>query len=226
MPYPYGKRQRYYGRRRYPRRRYQRRNAGGSAWSTASRALSLATKVASMVNSEEKIIDATLSNYNIPNSGSLVVLNQCSQGDTDTTRDGDSIKMKNHNMRISLSMNPTGTTARIRLIVFMWKNASSAPVVTSILEAADVLSPKNQDLKYQSKILHDKVFQLDSSSDYSAYCDFFTDFKGPLGKYSHVQYNAASGTINTNGMYILMLSDQATLTPAISYYSRVQFYDN
>ena len=86
-----------------------------SALSTASRALSVAYGLKSIINSELKHYDESGTSTPDGASGSIVgILRGMAQGDTNNTFDGNSILCKSVQVRFSTNMNASATSTRVR----------------------------------------------------------------------------------------------------------------
>lgn len=196
--------------------------------STANKALRLARKVANLVNIEFKYKDTSLSQTAFDWSGSIATLNNPAQGQTDTTRIGDSIKVQSLKIRGTVN-NASGAniTSNCRLIVF-WDEQEQISTAADLLEntASTVtpFSPKHYDKRFRSIVLFDQMVTMSSvSGSNSAFRNF--EIELPIGK--HTQFSAASTTINTGALKFLYISDLVTSNlPTITYYARVFYTDD
>lgn len=198
----------------------------------ANKALQTALQVKSLVNAEHKYHDTNVG-LTTPTSSSIIqVLNSLAQGTTDSTRIGDSIKMTSLNVNFDAyhNFNSSSPTQNLRIIIFIWKKPSTAPTLDDILAPSSAasdryLAPKNYDKRFWSKILYDKTFKLNEGGSSSAGYKIHLDFS-KYKKYAHVQYAAASSSIDNNGLYMLTISGDATLAPALNYFARLKYLDN
>lgn len=188
----------------------------------AYKALRLARKVADAVNTEYKIFDTTVSSGGaIDYVGGLTTLNGISQGVSDSQRIGDSAKMQGHIIRGYITRNGADCIVRMMLI---WDEQNQANVTSDILETTSsvlsVLSPKNYDLRFRSKVLYDKAFTLTTNNP-------LIRVENVMSPNLHTQFNQSTNTIRTGALKLLLISNLTVSSlPTFTYFSRVSFTDN
>lgn len=199
--------------------------SGHSVLEKANKALNLASKVYRFVNTEIKFHDVTTTATAIPNTGTINGLSAVAQGDGQSTRDGDSLKPLHLTIRGSVTNNTTNNrTTLARIIVFRGKQENGVGFsATDILETSTVYSPKNYTDRFRTKILMDKVIPVPPNNN-NSYSPKLWNFSTKI--IGHVNYSAASTSIEDGGIYILYLSDQATNPPTMDYYARLTYVDN
>lgn len=190
---------------------------GGMAY----KALRLARKVADAVNIEYKHFDTESLGGAIDFTGGVAILNAMAQGASDQTRIGDSIKVQNNNIRFVMARN--GQDAQVRVIIY-WDDQNQITTLANLLQvsgtAASTLSPKNYDLRFRSKILHDQTYNI--TSNFSLVKDEVL-----LNIDAHTQFSAATTTINTGALKIAIVSNVSGVNlPTISYYNRCTYTDD
>lgn len=209
------------------RRSRSYRRAPRSSWAgTAYKALTLATKVASIVNSELKHYDEAVSLSPDSSVGSRTSpIRGMAQGDTNNTFDGNSILVKSFFIRGTISIGASATATRVRLAL-VWDTRPSSvlgtiPAWTDVFSAADVNAMMNIDDQIKRfKVLFDRTYTL--STVMGRLEIPFRIFK----KFSrHVKFNDSQVPI-LNDLILLSFSDEAANTPNIVGYSRLRFYDN
>lgn len=192
---------------------------GAKAGSMAYSALKIAKRLKDMVNTEYKYSDVT-DTASPTWTGYYALLNNISQGITDSTRVGDSCKLQNLTLRGSVTRN--GTDAHMRVMV-IWDKQNKASAASSILEttgtALATLSPKKYDTRFQTRVLKD--FRLHVTTDSP-----IKEFNMVIPINQHCQFDAASNTIDTGALRILLISDLGASVPIVAYYSRLTFTDN
>lgn len=156
--------------------------------------------------------------------GAIYNLTEITQGDSDSSRDGDSVTAMSYQIRFSATVGDNDNI--VRLVVFQWHDLNSLPSVGQILpytsSSLAVYAPYRHDTKPMFKILADKVLILDSD-DPIAYGKIFIS-KGFNRK---IQFNTPSGSTIHNGLYLLAVSNSGVVThPSISYVSRCRYKDN
>lgn len=215
---PYNKR----SYRRYRSRRYKRKpitygQIGSKIWRDVR-------WLKSVINVEKKYLDITFNNT-ISETENFQLLNGMQTGDTSSTREGQSIKCVVSFCRFYMTMNSSATTTQIRIMIFIdtQPNATTATSAELLASTTNILSPLTIGYGSRFKILCDKIFRLDTNKlnlEYKMY--------KKLG--FHTKYNSSNnGTIadiTKNAFYIMMVSDQATNTPTVSFWHRLRFIDN
>lgn len=222
-----------YKKRQYKRKRVQRSKYGflksaaraGLALAAPSAgvlALRMARRLKDMVNTEYKFYD--VNNASSPDyTGSLSTLNTPSQGQTDITRIGDSIKVQNLVIRGSIAVGGAANSLRMMIL---WDSQAKSSVTSDVLQYVGSVyapfSPKNYDKRFQTKILHDKVYTLVPNSD-SALRIF--DLVIPIDQ--HTQFEGGTSTINTGALKILLISATTVPSaPSVTYQARISYTDN
>lgn len=206
-------------RRRYRRRKPMRYKVADAAYS----ALKMAKRLKDAVNIEYKHHDVTITTTDVDYNGDVITLNNPAQGDSDNSRDGDSMKCQNLVLRYFVSH-----TAKcfVRVIVY-WDQQNTVSAASSLLDAAQVgtvqapIAYKDYDNRFKSKILHDRTFNIDPASK----GQFFVDTVIKIDR--HTQFEAGSTTINTGALKILLVSN---LAPTNNVYleglARLTYTDN
>lgn len=225
---PYGRRRRYYGRRRKQgfRRKYIGR--AGQYARTAFDAWKLAKYAVSMLNVEKKFFDVTaFSGTAIDNAGAIVSLtsipSQEAAVDQGESRDGDQVRLKSLLLRMSALVNASATATNLRIMVLCDKmSLATPPVMTDILESASVTSPMNLANRMRFRMLYDKVFNLVPTTDKASF------FSKPFFRLSSKLVWASDTTdeAQANNYYIVAISSEPTNTPTLTVESRVRFVDN
>lgn len=204
----------------------------------------LARELMGELNVEYKIIQGLSSDIRPDSAGAdsltVSILNSCTQGDTDTTRNGDSIKISNLMFRGHIANMYAAITKTdyywVRCIVY-WThgcdsiahafptNISSTDGLLDYLykgtDFAD-LAPKDYDLDANTKILWDKTWSINSNS-------VSHRFEKLIKVNRHTQYENDSGTIATGTLKCIWISNvpvAVTNRPQVDFAYRVYFVDN
>jgi len=165
-----------------------------------------------------------------------VDLTNIAQGDTDATRDGDTIILKSVEWSMLYKYNNSSTLGDlkgsgnvVRFILFRWHPLSSdvSPTLAKIIQYTAVSyaphAPLNHDGRDQFDILIDKVIVLDGFSK------AFVNFKGLQKLDSKLQFKAST-TDGSGKLYFTCLSDAVSGTgpyPTLeSYLIRVSYTDS
>lgn len=217
-----------YKKRVYKKRpvngRIRAQQIGSKAGSMAYSAYKLASKVAKMVNAEEKFYETGLSAFAVDYVGVLTVLNGMAQGDTDSTRDGDSIKCKHLSLKGYIDAGATTCTV-FRIIVFEDKQNQVSAVTDFMTLSGASTAPngfKIYDKRFRTKVLLDKTYSFSDTGPNSGHFEF----EIPLGH--HTQFDAGTTTINTGAYKYIMISNRAPASaePIVSVHSRLTYIDN
>lgn len=217
-------------KRRYRRRKrpyYGKNNTWGRfnyVAKTSANALRLAKRVKSLINVEYKTHDFTSSGTNITSSGTILYLTGVDQGDDDETRDGNTIKLTRLLGRAKVTQHASATTSTVRIILFKDKSSSgSTPTVAQVLKSATPISPLNLDYRKRFVILSDKLFTFDSIRGRIRTIKWFKKMQNQI-VYSGSGTTTAS--LMSNGLFMLIISDEGTNYPVIGYDIRLRFLDN
>lgn len=217
-----------YQRRTYRRRprynNYKRLKKGyqsGGLWGLAKKAASGVVKY--YLNPEYKFLDNSGS-ITPTSSGQIISGNSLiGQGDTNSTRDGNSIKITSWLHRHSLEKHASATATRVRLIWFYdISSAGAVPAVLDVLETASTLSPMNKLNGARFKIVKDSHFTL-STDKPLIQTQFYKKMQHHI-KYLDTTANTTS--LGQGPLYVLAISSEATNTPTLNYSSRMRFLDN
>lgn len=196
----------------------------------ASQALKGVKYLKGLVNVERKFHTITNA-QNVGWDGTYrILLTGVSQGDTATTRDGNSILLKTLYVKGLITMDTTVSTTFLRfyLILDTQQCEGTSPSFTDIFESTLISSSSaplanlNRQNAGRFKILYTKGYNLSAVSirnqSFSIYKKFYKH---------HLTFNDA-GTHDKGHIYAFAISDQsgAGNPPEIRATSRVTYYDN
>lgn len=161
----------------------------------------------------------------IDNAGSIVSLSDVAQGDTDNTRNGDSLFASSLGMRYHWVGADAYNT--MRLIIFQW-NQDDVPSVGDILLDVGVVSSctenYNTDQASHYKIMYDHTITATQAVTGQGYSGPFMAKKLRVPR-SKIQFNGG-GTVGTGKIYYLALSDSAAAShPSLLFTSRLNYRD-
>lgn len=197
-----------------------------AAWQLAKSAWKGVKYIKGLVNSELYKVDATGA-LTYTSTPTITLLTGIAQGDGDGARTGNSVLMKNLNLRFSCS---AGTAANTYGTVIIFEDLQQAsdtnPTAADVLEnSTNYNSFLNSDTVGRYKILQRKRMNLNNIKSGSMMWDLVVD--RPEGH--HLRFNGANATDTQKGhIYALTLSDQAAgaNAPVLSYVSRMSYHDN
>lgn len=184
-------------------------------------------QMAGLINSEVKFIDQTLSSA-ITNTGSTAneLITQIGEGDDINQRNGRFILAKSLQWKMSFAVNPSATGASIiGYALIMDKKPSIALSGTPWTDVFVQADPNSLIAKGTNSdrwvILRRGIIDL-SLQNASKHLKGFLSLKG-----IHIKYNGASSTnLETNAIYLLLISNQATNTPTVTGSIRFEYHDN
>lgn len=213
----YGKRKTNY------KKRYRRKNTQNGWVGMAKKALKTASYVAKLVNSEFKEDNTSTVGGTCNWNGVITTLCNPGQGVSANQREGDSIKMKNLTLRGDVYR--TNVDCVVRIIIYLDKEntiATGADLLQITGSGLVLHSPKNEDNKYQSKILHDKTYTLTNAQK------VITTYEWVYKIEQHVHFQSGSTTIKDGALKIAYFSNivPGVNEPGFNFYSTVSYVDN
>lgn len=188
----------------------------------ATKAWSGVQQIRKLINVEKHTVDTTVGAA-IDNAGAVTHLTAVANGDTNSTRTGNSILAHNLEVNLSILKHASSVGGIVRIIIFVDKQqvADSSPTVATVLNSVDVLSHLHIDIQSRFRILHDELISLDA-----AHVNVNRRFDNSLTG-THIIYNGtASSDIQRNGVHLLLLSNEPTNTPTVNIITRFHFFDN
>lgn len=218
-------------RRRYRRRRSRRSSVPWwkKKYSTADLAYKAYRSVKylkTLVNVERKKHDVNLS---VTSNGLVTALNHIAQGDTDATRDGNSIKSMSLSIKGYIQGNSSIDNGHVRVIVFKDRQqvADANPTAADLLDpdsGNNTYAPLNSATVGRFQILSDKRYAINNTLSTGANTFNISLFRKLK---DHVRFNGAlSSDIQRNGLYICFIHDFSATPPTLAATSRFTYVDN
>lgn len=221
---PYKKKRNY--RRRYKKKGcvpfYKRKY---SAMEIATKAYQGVKYVKGLVNSEMFKKDHSVDAVGIDNSTGLVYpLTDVAVGDHQTNRTGNSILGKYVFGRYQIVQHAAASQTNVRVLIVQDKQqiADTYPTLNDVLETVTPLSSLDT-ARFPGRfnVLYSKNIILDSASRTIDFDKVRIDYS------THVKYNGTASTdIAKNGIYFMLISDEATNVPYLSSRLKFSFHDN
>lgn len=209
----------------------------GTALSVANQAYKMAQTVASIVNSEKKYHDTTVLQYPDSAASSTNVLSSMAQGDTNITRNGNSIALKSIHLRLDLQFDPTtapNEVMRISLVLDKDNNSGSAPTYTDVYESLNVLAHRNKLTTGRFDVLKDFTVPCETNKA-TQFFEFYHAFpmmrnqNGNKTRSEHCYFDGATGNDYTRGhLFLIIVGNTATASTTSTVYgrARMRYYDN
>lgn len=220
---------------RYKRRRYSKPNDNNVPaqdnisryMGYAKKALNVAYATRMLLNSETSYFQYGIGAASVTNTGTVYSVCQPAQGDADTERHGDAVRLIDFHLKGKFVFNTGGpATQTVRLIVFIDK-CSQITSGSDILDATTLgglnapFSFKDHDNRFKSRILYDRTVTL--SDDKEAWQ---IDLKKKFKKFVSVQFDGGSTTIVQNALKVMAVGDLGVTMPTFQFLSRSYFKDN
>lgn len=175
-----------------------------------------------IINSELKRYDGVIS-QNIPNTYSVVCLNQIAAGDDALERDGNSILAKYLTIKYNLVMGSSAIATLVRIMCLVdSQNQGSTPTQTDVFGSLNpLIAPVNIDSTQRFTVLFDDHVNLSNNGTRTIFRKHYKKLN------FHIRYTSTSSTsFNKNSIFLIFLSNEAEDTPAFDMINRIAFYDN
>jgi hypothetical protein len=183
---------------------------------------------ASLVNAEVKHVDVS-SSSTVSTTPVLTFLSGIAQGDTNTSRDGNSVKCVGLHGDVTLIQNASATTSRVRTLIFVdTRSQGVVPTASDVLDTNAMSGLANIDTEPNRFIIlldrFDSMVLASESRVVHWRYDLTSDVKN-----MHFLFSGSGATIaSAKGpvVYMLQYSSEATNTPTYAIDSRCFFLDN
>lgn len=198
-----------------------------TAYDVGKKALQIALMTKNLLNVEKKKFPIQQTAVAINTTGLVTSLCNIAQGDSSVTRTGDSILAKSITMRLTLSQHASATITFIRFMLVMdtQQVSDTLPTLADILESIDVTGLLNDQSLGRYRILQDKTYTLTSNGKQGIFVKDYIKLGGDKGQ--HIRYNGSlSSDVQKSGLYWIQLSNEATNTPTITSFMRLNYIDN
>lgn len=178
------------------------------------------------INTEVHYSDVAVAAAGTSTTPTFNLLNGSQTGDGASNRSGISIKLNRCDLRYILTNNATAVTTFTRIMVIRDNQPNAAIfAIGDLLNATTMVSPYTVSNQMRFVVMYDEVIALSTAGPANS-----AQVSSPIGCNFHVEYNTGNaGTIadiNTNSLYLVYFSNQATDTPTFQAYVRTWFVDN
>ena len=158
---------------------------------------------------------------NIPTTGLIFPMADVAQGDTGVLRDGNSMNVFTVDLRWQMNLNVLDVSSSFRVLVFRDTRQVSgvAPVVLNVLQETRVISQLNSVFRTRFDIMYDFTGVINTAAP---------SVLGHFHKKVQVKVDfTGSGATNVtkNGMYVLVICNEATNEPSFTRTHRILFND-
>lgn len=188
--------------------------------------------IKSLVNSELHYVDNSYTGQNISSAGSIYHLSGISQGDTNSTRSGNSVLPRYLNLIIKLQNGNADDV--VRCMIFRWKD-NSVPAMADIFEnsSTPVYSPLNDNISGNVKdrkidvLVTERIVLIPNTSAEIVLWKENIDLNAPTKTVKdHIKYDDNTSTAPLGGIYMLLVGRQPTTTTAMEGNAKFSFHDN
>lgn len=194
-----------------------------SANAKATQALKLVKKV--IRQEEKKNVDVAYGPTAQSTTEAVTHLTPIAQGTTHNQRVGLKVTANYLQMRFTCRGNATAIQQSMRIVIVAdMQNEGAAPAWTDIFQSASYLSPRQliSQPANRWKVLMDKTVSMDTNGATGV-----VNFNKFIKLKHIIKYSGTNSTDESDGnIWILSISDQATNTPTLQYYSRFRFTDD
>ncbi len=184
------------------------------------------SRLKGLINTEFKTVD-TSSATAVSASGTVQLLNATIAGDDFDNRDGRVIRCKSIQYAINIIMEPAtavNTTTRVMLVIDKQPNGVLMTVGELLTSGASNLDFRNLDNRKRFIILSDKIVMQSNTANT---LDRLELYKQIDMKTIYDDSNAGTiADIESNALFLVMISSEATNTPTLQVETRMRFIDN
>lgn len=193
--------------------------------SAAYTALNTAKWIARFINTEVKFLDTAINTSSTGVNGAITALDSIPEGDGESARSGTSVKPMRISFRLNATQHASATLTILRLIIFRGKfERDNEPTVSDIFASTGVNQFKVNDKKYNTKFIVDRHYIFDAVNTSRT-----KKIDGSYKLFGHIQFDASQtdGTDHENGgVYLLLISNEATNAPTVVGNFRLTYTDN
>lgn len=211
----------YRSRRPIYKRTYRRRKANnGGLWNIAKKAAGKVVKY--YLNPEYKFLEA-INTVTPSNTGSVQPLSIITQGDQNTMRSGNEIKVTSALMRATITKAAAATATKVRCIIFSDVSSNGAvPALADVLQTANQDSPVNRVNGTRFTVIMDRSYVLDNDKPMKQ----LYWYKKLQHHIHYLTTDNTNGSLGQGQIYFLTISNESTNAPQVAYNSRMRFLDN
>ncbi len=205
-----------------PRRRRKFRRKRKSA---GVKALAMVRSMKRQIEKKEHVIKATDVAFN--STPTVIQLTNLVTGDSNTTRDGSKVMVTSFTFNYFVQRHASASRTIWRIMLVQDKQTNGAEFDPSELLQDDtvldnLVSPYNTDNNHRFRVLYDELAPGKSANSAIWVRKIFKKVRIPL------TYDASAGTIadlTSNSLALLIMSDEDTNTPVMTYNVRLRYED-
>ncbi len=203
-------------------------SCGKMVLSDAQKALAMAKYVKGLVNVEFKELDLARTTTAVTSGVIITSPSLVAQGDTKSSRSGNSIRLKSIQWKAIFKIDASAVATYCRCMIVLDRQVNGATfAIGDLVEDASIsdfmVSPRDTDNANRFSILWDRLVPLNISGNQTASfsmrkkLNYVVNFDGTT---------AAVTDLTSNGIFLVIASDEATNAPLITDFCRIRFVDN
>ncbi len=195
----------------------------GSALVVATKALRIARKVGSVVNSELKLHDTSLA-LQPSSTGAVASLSNISQGLEFSDRMGRSIRLKSVQLGGQIGMSSSAVRTTARVIIFIDKAyTGTPPTPVELMQSDDVTSLRNGNPHFlkRFRVLNDRMYHMQDNGQQLRVVKWYRRMN------HHILYDDIdTADENSGALWIYFVSNESMNVPTYTADFRMRYYDN
>ncbi len=223
----YRKRKQYnkkYTSRRGGRRRYNN-NGNFTYGNVLDKVVKDVIRLKGLINTEFKTNDVS-STVAVPETGLVLLLNATIAGDDFDNRDGRQVRWKSIQYAINILQHATATQTitRVMIVIDKQPNATLMTIGELLTSGANNLDFRNLDNRKRFVILSDRVVTQSDTNNLVNRLDFYQKMDMIT-----IYDDSNAGTIadiESNALFLVAVSSEATNSPTLQIETRMRFIDN
>lgn len=155
----------------------------------------------------------------------FTLINSVSQGDTQSSRNGNKIMCNYLTGNFDIKVDPSATVPTQFRVLFVYDKQTNgaAPTYAEIISPTAIYGLRNVNEYYRFKILYDKTFWVDNIGPSTKHVRFNKKFK------LQTRFDSTTGVVSAISMgsiYMVVVSSDNTNQPTFQGAVRLGFYDN
>lgn len=191
-------------------------------------------KVKKLINAniETKYKDVNLGTFSFDNTGTVVQINNISQGTTDSTRVGDEIRLRRVSIHGQVVQGAVTVPTNVRIMLVQLKDQVGTSLTQAMVlqHTASNQEIMNSPYRYDAKFIHvlkDIKMTITPYNFYAVNTQQFFRINHVFKKNAICQYDAGSATNCDNSIFLLFTSDKGAIDPqpTITFCSRIEYKD-
>lgn len=204
------------------------RRCGQMVYSDATKALLMAKNIKNLLNVEFKNHDVQATALALNTTGTITQLTNIAIGDTTNTRDGSSLKIVSLLFSYILRINSSATDSQFRIMLVQDRQTNEAIYTVGDLLSDttinDVLvAPRNLDNGHRFSVLYDKLLTLSAAGRATSGHKFYKKMNLKI-RYDNAA--AAITSLTQSSLSLLVITNEPTNVPSITFNIRLRYVDN